>query len=33
MTTGIVTWELTVFIILAIVVLAVLAGVRLGRRK
>jgi hypothetical protein len=32
-TTGIVTWELTVFIILAIVVLAVLAGVRLGRRK
>lgn len=31
--TGIVTWELTVFIILAIVVLAVLAGVRLGRRK
>lgn len=33
MTTGIVTWELTVFIILAIVVLAVLAGVRLGHRK
>lgn len=31
--TGIVTWELTVFIILAIVVLTVLAGVRLGRRK
>lgn len=30
--TGIVTWELTVFVILAIVVLAVLAGVRLGRR-
>lgn len=33
MTTGIITWELAVFIILAIVVLAVLAGVRLGRRK
>lgn len=31
--TGVVTWELTVFIILAIVVLAVLAEVRLGRRK
>lgn len=31
--TGVVTWELTVFIILAIVVLAVLARVRLGRRK
>ncbi len=31
--TGIVTWELTVFIILAVVVLAVLAGVRLGGRK
>lgn len=30
---GIVTWELTVFIVLAVVVLAVLVGVRFGSRK